>query len=106
MKLSPLFAACLLAAAVAMPAAADESIYTAVLNGPNEEPQNTSPGTGAATVTIDFDLGTMRVQENFSGLVAGVTASHIHCCTTEPNAGLAGVATTTPTFTDFPSGVT
>ncbi|SEO51513.1 CHRD domain-containing protein [Nitrosovibrio sp. Nv6] len=106
MKLNILIAGCLFAAAVAMPAAADESIYTAVLSGPNEEPPNTSPGTGAATVTIDPDLGTMRVQENFSGLVEGVTASHIHCCTTAPNAGLAGVATTTPTFTGFPSGVT
>ena len=106
MKLSALFAGCLLAAAVAMPAAAEKSIYTAVLNGSTESPANASPGTGSATVTIDSDLHTMRIQESFSGLLAGVTASHIHCCTTVSDAGTAGVATTTPTFPDFPSGVT
>ena len=109
MKLSTLLAGTLLAAAAAMPALAEQAkqtIYTAVLSGPNEEPSNGSPGSGMATVTIDFDANTMRVQENFTGLLAGVTASHIHCCTSEPGAGIAGVATTTPTFTDFPSGVT
>jgi hypothetical protein len=106
MKLSALLAGCLLAAAVAMPAAAQKSVYTAVLNGPSESPANTSPGTGLATVTIDTDLNTMRVEENFSGLLAGGTASHIHCCTTISDTGTASVATTTPTFLDFPSDVT
>ena len=47
----------------------------------------------------------MEVNVNFSGLNSGVTASHIHCCITMPG-GNAGVATITPTFTGFPSGVT
>src|SRR5207249_1148612 len=34
------------------------------------------------------------------------TASHIHCCTTTPGSANVGVATTLPTFTGFPSGVT
>ena len=106
MKLSTLFAGTLLAAAAAMPALAEQAIYTTVLSGPDEEPSNDSPGSGTATVTIDFDANTMRVQENFTGLLAGVSASHIHCCTNEPGGGVAGVSTTTPTFTDFPSGVT
>lgn len=106
MKLSALLSGCLLATAVAMPAAAQKSVYTAVLDGPSESPANTSSGMGSATVTIDSDLKTMRVQESFSLLAGGVTASHIHCCTTVSDAGTAGVATTTPTFTDFPSGVT
>jgi hypothetical protein len=59
-----------------------------------------------ATVTIDTGSYTMRVQETFSGLVAGNTASHIHCCTTSPLTGIAGVATTVPTFSGFPMGVT
>ncbi len=59
-----------------------------------------------ATITIDFDLVTMRVQESFSGLSGDVTAAHIHCCTAIPETGTAGVATVTPTFTGFPSGVT
>ena len=100
-KLNALFAGCLLAATVAMPAAAQKSVYTAVLNGPSESPANTSPGTGSATVTIDSDLSTMRVQESFSGLLAGVTASHIHCCTTIADTGTASVATRTPHIFGF-----
>ncbi|SCY06043.1 PEP-CTERM protein-sorting domain-containing protein [Nitrosospira sp. Nl5] len=106
MKLSALFAGCLFAAALAMPAAAQQTVYTAVLNGPSEDDPNNSPGLGTATVTIDLDASTMRVQESFSGLLYDVTASHIHCCTDEPRTGAVGVATTVPTFTDFPSGVT
>lgn len=106
MKLSALFAGCLFAAAVSMPAAADVSIYTARLDGSSEASPNDSPGTGFATVTIDTELGTMRLQENFSGLLDNVTVSHIHCCTVEPNTGTAGVATMLPTFVNFPSGVT
>ena len=106
MKLSALFAACLFAAAAAMPVAAQQTIYTAVLNGPSEDEPNNSSGIGTATVTIDLDAATMRVQETFSGLQEGVTASHIHCCTDEPLTGAVGVATTVPTFPLFPSGMT
>ena len=95
----------LLFAVVALPAAA-QSVYTAVLTGSAEEPSNESPATGSATVTIDMTANTMRVQETFSGLLAANTASHIHCCTAVPLSGNVGVATTTPTFTDFPTGET
>lgn len=106
MKINALFAGCVFAAVVAMPAAAQTTIYTANLTGPNEDEPNSSPGIGTAAVTIDLDESTMRVQESFSGLTTNVIASHIHCCTAAPNAGAIGVATTTPTFTGFPSGVT
>src|SRR5207253_5121866 len=39
-------------------------------------------------------------------LTAPSTASHIHCCTSVPFTGTAGVATQTPTFSGFPLGVT
>jgi len=106
MKLNVLAAGCLLTAAVAMPTAAQTTVYTANLTGPNEDPPNSSPGTGTAMITINQDAGTMRVEESFGGLTGNVFASHIHCCTTTPNEGLAGIATMTPTFTGFPSGVT
>lgn len=106
MKFSALFAGCLFAAALAMPVAAQQTVYTATLNGPSEDDPNNSPGLGTATVTIDLDAATMRVQESFNGLLYDVTASHIHCCTDAPGTGAIGVATTVPTFTDFPSGVT
>ena len=81
-------------------------IYWGSLSGPAEAPPNNSPGTGKTIVTIDVAANTMRVQATFSGLVAGVTACHIHAATAVPGAGTAGVATTLPTFTGFPSGVT
>jgi hypothetical protein len=81
-------------------------IYWASLSGPAEVPVNNSPGVGKALVTIDIAANTMRVQVTFSGLLAGVTASHIHGPTAVAGSGTAGVATTTPTFTGFPSGVT
>lgn len=80
--------------------------YTAVLDGASESPPNASPGQGLATVTIDTAAHTMRIEATFSDLLAGVTAAHIHCCTAVAGVGTIGVATTTPTFTGFPSGVT
>lgn len=81
-------------------------IYWASLSGPAEAPPNNSPGTGKALITIDAVANTMRVQATFSGLLAGVTASHIHAPTAVAGTGTAGVATTLPTFPGFPSAVT
>ena len=81
-------------------------IYWVSLSGPAEVPANNSPGIGKGLVTIDLSANTMRVQATFSGLLAGVTASHIHAPTAVAFTGTAGVATTVPTFTGFPSGVT
>lgn len=78
--------------------------YMAVLSGPNEAPPNASPGTGNAIITIN---GTsMRVQCVFNGLIGNTTVTHIHAATAVAGTGTAGVATVTPTFTTFPSGVT
>jgi hypothetical protein len=79
-------------------------VFTATLNGPNDN--TTSSGTGSALVSIDDVANTMRVQVTFSGLTSDTTASHIHAATALPGIGTAGVATTTPTFTGFPLGVT
>lgn len=81
--------------------AADAAItYKSVLSGANEVPPNASPATGEATIVIDGDLLTLNT--TFSGLLAGTTAAHIHCCT----APTAMVATPTPSFPGFPSAVT
>src|SRR6266404_6997744 len=92
--------------ALATQASAAILISDAALSGPTESPPNASPGTGFAEVTVNDIADTMRVQVTFSGLVAATTASHIHCCTALPGTGTAGVATTVPTFTGFPLGVT
>ncbi|MDQ1560516.1 MAG: hypothetical protein QOD32_3576 [Pyrinomonadaceae bacterium] len=96
-------------AALAGVAQADTLVFTATLSGLNENPQNASPGTGTAVVTVDGNM--MTVSVTFSGLVtttstgspSGVTAAHIHCCALPPTN--AGVATAVPTFPGFPSGV-
>jgi hypothetical protein len=103
-----LIAAALLALA-ASPAAAAIYVFGASLDGPSEAPPVASPGTGTAVVTFNTDNAsapTMRVETSFSGLLAGVTVAHIHCCTAAAGTGTAGVATPTPTFPGFPAGVT
>lgn len=80
--------------------------YTATLTGPGESPANTSPGTGTALVDVDTVANTMRVRVTFSGLTGTTSASHIHAPTPAPLTSTAGVATTTPTFANFPLGVT
>ncbi len=90
--------------AAALPAVAHQQVYAATLSGAKESPPNASAGAGAAIVTVDLDLFTMRVQTTFAGLSGNVTASHIHCCIATPGLANAGVATQTPTFSGFPLG--
>jgi CHRD domain len=80
--------------------------FNAILNGANEPVSNLSTGVGYATVIFDIAANTMEVAVTFADLTGTTTASHIHCCTTVADTGTAGVATTTPTFTGFPVGVT
>lgn len=94
---------------LALPALSQAAVivYATPLSGAVEVPPNASPATGFATVTIDTTLSTMRLEANFSGLLGNVTAAHIHASAAMvPSTGTAGVATTTPTFPGFPSGVT
>ena len=86
--------------------ASQAQVFIASLSGPNEQPVNNSPGIGFSTVTLDSVLNTMRVQITFSGLTGTTTVAHIHSATATPFTGLAGVATQTPSFPGFPTGVT
>ena len=81
------------------------TVYKASLSGLNEQPANTSTGTGTAWVRYDDTLHTLQVTVSFSGLSGNTTNSHIHCCTATANTGNASVATQTPTFAGFPTGV-
>ncbi len=76
--------------------------YAVALTG--AESGSTASGTGL--ITIDTTAQTMEVAMQFSGLFGSTTASHIHCCTAVPNFGTIGVATQTPRFIGFPTGVT
>ena len=79
-------------------------VFTGSLLGTNENPPNASPGTGSVTVTMDLDLHTLRIESSFEGLLAGVTAAHIHCCTSDATPNVSP-ATQTPSFVNFPLGV-
>ena len=99
----------LLALAAALAASSGEAkaapiVLTATLAGTNEVPPTISPGTGFAVVTVDPVAHTLFVSVTFGGLLSPTTVSHIHCCA--PPGANAMVATTTPTFPGFPSGVT
>ena len=104
MKLLSIVAAGLLAVSTAAYAA--PIVYIADLSGAAEQPPNASPGDGFVTIVYDDMARTLHVSATFSGLIGTVTAAHIHCCTAAPGAGNVGVATPTPTFPGFPSGVT
>jgi hypothetical protein len=84
---------------------ADVIVFLATLNGLSESPPNSSPGTGTAEVDFDTTTNMMHVRASFAGLTTPTTASHIHSATAIPGTGIAGVATTTPSFPGFPLGV-
>jgi hypothetical protein len=91
-------------------AAAAPIVFTANLDGPSEVPPNASPATGLAFVTIDEAAHTMRVDVVFDGLLAPNAAAHIHVIDGPGDSilldTLGPVATTTPTFSGFPTGTT
>lgn len=97
-----LFLACVAFSSIADAAAAQ--VFRVSLAGANETPPIVSGGSGSAVITLNPTTHEMRVVQNFTGLTAGTTASHVHCCAAQP--ATVGVATTTPTFAGFPTGVT
>lgn len=98
-------AAALCAMLAAGGASAAPATYYATLTGAAEDTPNGSPGIGSSVVTFDLTAHLLTVDLSFVGLEGLSTASHIHCCTVAPNTGAAGVATETPTFSSFPTGV-
>lgn len=79
-------------------------VFEATFSGTAEFPSNGSPGTGSVTIAYAAASKEMTIDASFSGLTAGVTAAHIHCCTTTA-ASNASVATQVPSFSGFPQGV-
>jgi hypothetical protein len=98
-----LLGAMTLALGLSTAASAHTIVFTGVFT-PEGGP--TATGTGNVTVTFDTDTFEMVVHATFSGMSGTSQAAHIHCCTTSPGTGNAGVATQTPSFAGFPLGVT
>ena len=85
-------------------AVAGAQSWTALLSGANESPANASPGTGSVTFSLTGNV--LTINGSFTGLLGTSAAAHIHCCTAAALTGNAGVATETPSFSNFPLGVT
>ncbi|MEV4781137.1 CHRD domain-containing protein [Burkholderia sp. LMU1-1-1.1] len=86
-------------------ASAGAANYSAILTGQQEEPPNTSPAIGASTISFDPATHILEINVTFSGLAGETYAAHIHCCTTAPGTGIAGVMTPVPNLSGFPQGV-
>ena len=67
-----------LATALSAGVASAQSTYEAFLDGLSEVPPNGSPATGIGTVVLNALQTQITVDENWSGLLAPATASHIH----------------------------
>jgi len=82
--------------------------FSANLLPSNEVPPVASAASGTASFVLNTTAQTLSINETFTGLTSGTTANHIHCCLVSPFlAGVnAGVATTLPAFTGFPTGIT
>lgn len=105
-----------------LPANAEVRIYSFDLNGPSENPANSSPGTGLGQAIYDTDAHTLTLSATFGGLVGNVTATHFHAVTavsglpdnnpigeTPSQAAAAvpnvGIAVGNPSLPGFPLGV-
>src|SRR6266853_4989119 len=90
------FATLVLAVLFSTGIASAQSTFDANLLGTSENPPNASPATGFGTVVLNAAQTQITVDENWSGLTAPATASHIH--------GPGGVGTNAPVLFPF-SGV-
>lgn len=92
------------AALVLSAAASAEMIMVMVeLSGLQEVPPNASPGSGSAMVHIDTDTGAIDITGSYTGLIAPVSAAHLHgLAPAGSNAGvLFGLTTTGGTTGTF-----
>jgi hypothetical protein len=105
----------LVVSAFATPAHATVFSYSMVLNGPSENPPNSSPGIGNATIDYDDVAHTLALAITFSDLTSATIATHFHAVTATSGVGgdaaaaavaNVGVATTVPSLPGFPLGVT
>jgi hypothetical protein len=72
-----------------------QTTFQAFLSGLGENPPNGSPGSGIGTVVLNAAQNQITVNENWSGLLAPATASHIH--------GPGGAGTNAPVLFPFSS---
>lgn len=88
--------ALLIGTALSVGSASAQTTFNATLLGIFENPPNVSPASGFGTVVLNAAQNLITVDENWTGLVAPATASHIH--------GPAGLLANAPVLFGF-SGV-
>jgi len=86
-----------------LPAAATTFVFSTTLTSAGE-PVATSTATGAAFVFFDDVSLTVDIAVTFAGLANSQPFAHIHCCTTTPLTGSAGVVLTFTNFTQATTG--
>ena len=95
----------LIALALLVSAAATQAVPTVfqgTLSGGAEIPPNGSTASGDVTISFDQVANTLHVMASYTGLIGGgAEAAHIHCCIA-PGSNVM-VATTTPSFPEFPT---
>lgn len=86
-----LFAPALLAATLALGSAA-ASAHSILFAGTFAPEAVGATGSGTLSMEYDEHGHTLLINATWAGLSGNTSNAHIHCCTTNPNAGTAGVA--------------
>ena len=97
-----------LAAVVFIGASAIATAEAAIIPVGSDLQAEAAGATGSGAVLVEYDdvEHTLRIFANWTGLTGTTTIAHIHCCTSLPEVGTAGVAVTPGTLPGFPTGVT
>lgn len=104
-----LTAPALLAATLALAASPAAHAHSLQFTGSFAAEAQGATGNGTLFLEYDEHGHTLLIQATWAGLSGTTTNAHIHCCTTTPNAGAAGIAlaqTSNNRLPDFPLTVT
>ena len=80
------------AAALCLSAAIPAQAHLTIFQGTFAPEATGATGTGTLTMDYDEDGHTLAINATWSGLSGTTTTAHIHCCTSLPSTGTAGVA--------------
>jgi CHRD domain/PEP-CTERM motif len=103
--LPPFLKKSLVAAAAVLSAAAAQADLT-IFQGTFAPEAQGATGTGTLYMEYDHHGSTLFINAIWSGLSGNTSNAHIHCCTTNPNTGTAGIALATGgILPGFPLGI-
>lgn len=95
-----------IASALALAAVLPAHAHLTIFQGTFAPEAVGATGTGTLYMEYDDEGRTLFINATWSGLSGNTTTAHIHCCTSVPNGGTAGVALATGgILPEFPLGV-